>query len=78
MKQSNAAVYRPSLLQRIHENRAGRTSQSKRYTRSKAGNAVYVVVLLILPAMFMIFDKVIIKTTKGFKQEQLESTPSAS
>lgn len=37
-----------------------------------------VVVLLILPAMFMIFDKVIIKTTKGFKQEQLESTPSAS
>ena len=48
MKQSNAAVYRPSLLKRIHENRAGRTSQSKRYTRSKAGNAVYVVVLLIL------------------------------
>lgn len=37
-----------------------------------------VVVLLVLPAMFMIFDKVIIKTTKGFKQEQLESTPSAS
>ncbi len=37
-----------------------------------------VVVLLILPAMFMIFDKVIIKTTKGFKQKQLESTPSAS
>ena len=38
-----------------------------------------IVVLLILPAMFMIFDKVIIKTTKGFKvPKKLESAPSAS
>lgn len=38
-----------------------------------------IVVLLILPAMFMIFDKVIIKTTKGFKvPKKLNSAPSAS
>ena len=37
------------------------------------------VVIFILPSMFMIFDKVIIKTTKGFKvPKKLNSAPSAS
>ncbi|MBP3600195.1 MAG: carbohydrate ABC transporter permease [Clostridia bacterium] len=38
----------PGLLKRILESRSASTSQSKKYTRSKAGSAVYVVVLLAL------------------------------
>ena len=48
MKQSKAAAGRPGLFKRIRENRTAKTSQSKKYTRSKAGNAVYVVILLAL------------------------------
>ena len=48
MKSNTAAVSKPGLFKRIHENRTAKTSQSKKYTRSKAGNTVYVVILLAL------------------------------
>ena len=49
MKQNKAASGKPGLFKLIHESRAAKkTSQSRKYTRSKAGNTVYVVILLAL------------------------------
>lgn len=60
MSQSKSVLGKPGLLKRMHENRTGKTSQSKRYTRSKAGNTVYVTFLTafglfsILPLIYCI------------------------
>lgn len=60
MKKCRTAEKKVGLFKRIHENRAGKTSQSKKYTRSKAGNTVYVVILLglglfsILPLVYCV------------------------
>lgn len=60
MKKCRTAEKKVGLFKRIHGNRAGKTSQSKKYTRSKAGNTVYVVILLglglfsILPLVYCV------------------------
>ncbi len=60
MSQSKSVLGKPGLLKRMHENRTGKTSQSKRYTRSKAGNTLYVTFLTafglfsILPLIYCI------------------------
>jgi ABC-type glycerol-3-phosphate transport system permease component len=60
MTGSKAISGNPGLLKRIYESRSARTSQSKKYTRSKAGNTIYVVILLafgifsVLPLIYCI------------------------